>query len=58
VPGTAAKVLSTVGAGDALTGVLLAALSVGDLDPSAVPAALPDAVAESARACERWGALD
>jgi len=57
-PGAQARVISTVGAGDALTGVLLGRLGLARFDPSAVAASLPEAVAESARACERWGALD
>jgi len=57
-PGVPAQVLSTVGAGDALTGVLLGRLALADYDPAAVAAALPEAVAASAKACERWGALD
>ena len=48
---------STVGAGDVLTGVLLAALSRGGFDPAALAEALPEAVAEGARATERWGAV-
>jgi sugar/nucleoside kinase (ribokinase family) len=55
-PGVAVRVLSTIGAGDALTGTLLARLAATDYYPPAVAAALPEAVAESARACERWGA--
>jgi sugar/nucleoside kinase (ribokinase family) len=58
VPGISARVISTIGAGDVLTGVLLAALATGGFDPSAVAAGLPEAVAASARACERWGALE
>jgi fructokinase len=58
VPGVPAEVLSTIGAGDVLTGVLLARLVLSDFYPPAVAAALRDAVAESARACERWGALE
>jgi fructokinase len=58
VPGVPARVLSTIGAGDALTGLLLARLAATGFYPAAVAAALPDAVAESARACERWGALE
>jgi sugar/nucleoside kinase (ribokinase family) len=57
-PGVPARVLSTVGAGDVLTGVLLGRLGLADYNPAAVAASLPEAVAESARACERWGALD
>ena len=60
VPGVpaASGVLSTVGAGDVLTGTLLARLAVSGFYPSSVAAALPEAVAAAARACERWGALD
>ena len=50
--------LSTLGAGDAFMGVVLAALCKTDFYPPAIAAALPDAVEESARACERWGALE
>jgi fructokinase len=56
--GVPAKVLSTIGAGDAFTGVLLARLAESDFDPPAVADALVEAVRESARACERWGALE
>ena len=52
-----ANVLSTVGAGDVLMGVVLAALGKTDFYAPAIAAALPDAVEEAARACERWGAL-
>jgi fructokinase len=58
VPGVPARVLSTIGAGDVLTGILLARLAASGFEPSAVAAALPDGVEQSARACERWGALD
>jgi sugar/nucleoside kinase (ribokinase family) len=58
VPGVPVQVVSTVGAGDALTGVLVAALSMAGFDPGAVERALPAAVEASARACERWGALE
>jgi sugar/nucleoside kinase (ribokinase family) len=53
-----AIVVSTIGAGDALTGVLLARRATSGFYPSAVAASLPDAVAQSSRACERWGALE
>jgi sugar/nucleoside kinase (ribokinase family) len=56
-PGVPARVVSTVGAGDCLTGVLLARLTEHGYDPAAAAAALPEAVAEAARACERWGAV-
>jgi fructokinase len=58
VPGVPARVLSTVGAGDMLTGILLASLATSGFEPSAVKTALPEAVEQSARACERWGALE
>jgi sugar/nucleoside kinase (ribokinase family) len=58
VGGAPARVISTVGAGDALTGVLVARLAGAAFEPSAVVAALPEAVEQSARACERWGALE
>jgi sugar/nucleoside kinase (ribokinase family) len=57
VPAVPARVRSTIGAGDALTGVLLARLALSGWYPAAAAAALPDAVAEAARATERWGAL-
>jgi fructokinase len=51
-------VLSSVGAGDVLTGTLLARLALSGFYPSAVAVALREAVAAAASACERWGALD
>jgi sugar/nucleoside kinase (ribokinase family) len=57
-PGVGAEVVSTIGAGDVLTGMLLARLALTDFYPPAVAAWLPEAVAASAAACERWGALD
>jgi len=50
--------ISSIGAADALAGVLLARLAMSAFYPAAVAASLPEAVAEAARACERWGALD
>jgi sugar/nucleoside kinase (ribokinase family) len=58
VPGVHAEVISTIGAGDVLSGILLARLAVNGFDPGAVAAALPEAVAASARTCERWAALE
>lgn len=58
VPGVDADVVSTVGAGDVLTGVLVSRLTLTGYYPAAVPAALPEAVEASARATERWSALD
>jgi sugar/nucleoside kinase (ribokinase family) len=58
VPGVPARVVSTIGAGDVLTGMLVARLAGSDFYPPSVAAGLSDAVREAARACERWGALD
>jgi fructokinase len=58
IPGVPVHVVSTIGAGDVLTGILLARLVLSDFYPPAVAAALRDAVEQSARACERWGALE
>jgi sugar/nucleoside kinase (ribokinase family) len=58
VPGVQAHVISTIGAGDVLTGTLLARLAQSDFYPSTVAASLRHAVSEAAKACERWGALD
>jgi sugar/nucleoside kinase (ribokinase family) len=52
------RVLSTVGAGDALTGRLVAALALSGFYPAAAAAAPEEAVAAAAQACERWGSLD
>jgi sugar/nucleoside kinase (ribokinase family) len=58
VPGVAAEVRSTIGAGDALTATLLARLSGSGFYEPAIAAGLRDAVAAGAQACERWGAVD
>jgi fructokinase len=55
---TPARVLSTVGAGDALTGTLLARLALSGFYAPAAAAALDEAVAAAAEVCERWGSLD
>jgi sugar/nucleoside kinase (ribokinase family) len=55
---TPARVLSTVGAGDALTGTLLARLALSGFYAPAAAAALDEAVAAAATVCERWGSLD
>jgi sugar/nucleoside kinase (ribokinase family) len=57
-PGAPARVLSTIGAGQVLTGTLVARLAESRFYPPAVAAALRDAVAAAAGASERWGALD
>jgi sugar/nucleoside kinase (ribokinase family) len=51
-------VRSTAGAGDAVTGTLLARLALSGFYPSSVAAALPEAVEAAADACSRWGAVD
>jgi sugar/nucleoside kinase (ribokinase family) len=58
VPGRPATVRSTIGAGDVLTGILLARLATSGFYPAALAASLTEAVAQSALACERWGALE
>jgi sugar/nucleoside kinase (ribokinase family) len=58
VPGVAAAPVDATGAGDAVTGVLLAALARTGFYPAALAAMLPDAMAEAARATERYGALE
>jgi sugar/nucleoside kinase (ribokinase family) len=57
VPGSPSRPVDATGAGDALMGVLVARLGATDYYPSAIAAALPDAVAEAGRTTERWGAL-
>lgn len=56
-PGVPAQVVSTVGAGDALAGVLLARLSLAGFYPAAAAAALGEAVQVAARVTEQWGAV-
>jgi sugar/nucleoside kinase (ribokinase family) len=56
VPGVPANVLNATGAGDALLGVLIARLADTEFYPAAIAAGLGEAVAEAARATERWGA--
>lgn len=56
--GVRSNVRSTVGAGDALTGVLLARLASAAWDPAALADALPAAVAAGAAATERWSATE
>jgi sugar/nucleoside kinase (ribokinase family) len=58
VPGVRATPVDATGAGDAVTGVLIAALARTGFYPAALAAMLPDAMAEAARATERYGALD
>jgi sugar/nucleoside kinase (ribokinase family) len=58
VPGVSARVISTVGAGDVLTATLLSKLAGTGWYEPAIAAALREAVAAGAAACERWGAVD
>jgi sugar/nucleoside kinase (ribokinase family) len=57
VRGVPATAVDTTGAGAAVTGVLLAALGRTGFYPAALAATLPEAMAEAARATERYGAL-
>lgn len=56
--GIPVDVVSTMGAGDAFTGTLVAGLAASGFYPPAVAAGLASAVAAGAQACQRWGALD
>jgi sugar/nucleoside kinase (ribokinase family) len=58
VPAARARIVSAVGAGDTLTGILLARLALSGFYPPAVAAGLRDAVAAAAAACEHWGSVD
>jgi fructokinase len=57
VRGVPAKPVDATGAGDAVTGVLLARLTASGFDPAVLADALPDAVASAARVTERFGAI-
>ena len=57
-PGVPADAVDTTGAGDVVTGVLVAALATNGFSAEAAAAALPAAVAAAARATEGWGAID
>jgi fructokinase len=60
VPGVAVRgrLLSTVGAGDALTAALIARLALTGWYEPAIVAGMGQALTEAARACERWGSTD
>jgi sugar/nucleoside kinase (ribokinase family) len=58
VPGVPAEAIDTTGAGDVVTGVLLAALAAREFDPEAIADSLAGAVAVAARSTEGWGAID
>ena len=57
VPGVPASPVDTTGAGDAVSGVLLARLTASGFDPAVLTDALPEAVATAARVTERFGAI-
>lgn len=60
VPGTAVRgrLLSTIGAGDALTATLIAQLALAGWYEPAIAAGLRAGLAEAVLACQRWGATD
>jgi sugar/nucleoside kinase (ribokinase family) len=58
VAGVPARAIDTTGAGDVVTGVLVAALDRRGRDGAAIADALPSAVAAAARSTEGWGAVD
>ncbi len=58
VPGVKAATVDTTGAGDVVTGVLVAALDTNGYSAQAAARSLPAAVAAAARATEGWGAID
>jgi sugar/nucleoside kinase (ribokinase family) len=58
VAGVPARAVSTIGAGDALMGALIARLQITGFYEPAIAAALKEAMVVAARACERWGACD
>ena len=57
-PATSARVIDATGAGDVVTGVLVAALAAADFDPGAIAETLPMAVETASRSTEGWGAVD
>jgi fructokinase len=57
VAGVAASPVDTTGAGDAVSGVLLARLTESGFDPAVLADALPEAVEAAARVTERFGAV-
>lgn len=57
-PGVPCRPVNTAGAGDVLSGTLLARLALSGFYESSVAASLPEAIESAARACERWGAVD
>ena len=58
VEGVPARVVSTIGTGDALMATLVARLQITGFYEPAIAAALKEAMAAAAKASERWGACD
>jgi len=58
LPAAEVEVVSTLGAGDAFMGTLLAGLAARDWDASRAGEALAPALDAAAEACTRWGALE
>lgn len=58
VEGVPARVVSTIGTGDALMATLVARLQITGFYEPAIAAALKEAMVAAAAACERWGACD
>jgi sugar/nucleoside kinase (ribokinase family) len=58
VAGLPTRLLSAVGAGDAVTATLLARLETSDWYEPALAAGLGEALAAAVEACGRWGAVD
>lgn len=58
VPGVPVRVVSSIGAGEALMATLIARLQITGFYEPAIAAALKEAVVVAAQACERWGACD
>jgi sugar/nucleoside kinase (ribokinase family) len=58
VDGVPARVVSTIGAGDALMATLIARLQITGFYEPAIAAALKQAMIVASEACERWGACD
>ena len=58
LPAPQVEVVSTLGAGDAFMGTLVAGLALRDWNPARAAEALGPALEASAEACERWAALD
>ena len=58
LPAPAVEVVSTLGAGDAFMGTLVAGLALRDWEPARAAEALGPALDAAAAACQRWSALD